>query len=404
MRIDACYEKCVLRDRRGMFDVVSPIGLRFPRCRRDRLDCSAGNPVYNGSPMAVQGERSVFSGDRKRDCGPNAQAGEAARRPKRREAGSGNRRKMAMHPHRMRRRFTHPTRGRCSMRCCIYLPGMLLAAWLWAGASGPLEADDEAATVAAVRASAEQLTKNFNAGKSQELAALFHPQGEYIDEQGVVTQGRAALAELFGRFFEKFPQAVLAVEIESVRPIGSSLAIEEGLRQIESSSGGGKAQFRYSAVRVLEGGKWLIASLRETADDPAPTPHDRLEPLSWLVGDWINEGDDTVVKLHYAWSEDGNFLLGDFQIAPAGKPASKSSQRIGWDPLTGKVHSWLFDADSGYSEGQWTAVDDGWLVKSSSVNPDGEASTATLTWTKTDKDHFTIKGTDRIVGDARARL
>ena len=70
---------------------------------------------------------------------------------------------------------------------------------------------------------------------------------------------------------------------------------------------------------------------------------------------------------------------------------------------TGSATSWLtlFDGDGGFSEGQWTAVDDGWVIKSSSTNPDASTGSATITIAPTDKDHFTMKGTDRIVGSSR---
>ncbi|MCI0362075.1 MAG: SgcJ/EcaC family oxidoreductase [Planctomycetaceae bacterium] len=256
---------------------------------------------------------------------------------------------------------------------------------------------------AEIRASSAQLVKAFEAGKAADIAALFSPQGELVDEEGNVYQGQKELTELFTKFFERFPGAKLALEIESIRSIGPNLAIEEGTRFIASKSkeGEGKAQLRYTAVRTKADGKWLIASVREFADDPLPTPHERLQALSWIVGDWVNEGTDGTAKLSYRWSEDQNFLLGDIAITIAGKPGFKSTQRIGWDPLAGKVRSWLFDADGGFAEGQWTEVDDGWVIKSSTVNPDSSTGSATITVTAKDKDHFTMKGTERIVGEFR---
>src|SRR5262249_13569981 len=101
----------------------------------------------------------------------------------------------------------------------------------------------------------------------------------------------------------------------------------------------------------------------------------------------------------YRWSDDQNFLLGEFQMnAPEGSPR-KSTQRIGWDPSMRKIRSWLFDADGGFAEGFWTVVEDGIVIKSSSVNPDGTTATATMNITTLDKDRFKIEGTDRVVGD-----
>ena len=79
----------------------------------------------------------------------------------------------------------------------------------------------------------------------------------------------------------------------------------------------------------------------------------------------------------------------------------KSQQRIGWDPLAGKVRSWMFDSDGGYAEGSWTLVDNAWVIKSTAVMPDGETGSATVTMTPKDKDRFVMKGTERIVGEER---
>jgi len=256
---------------------------------------------------------------------------------------------------------------------------------------------------AEIRAAAAQMVKSFEAAKPAELAALFSPQGELIDEEGTVYQGPKEITELFTKFFERFPGAKLALEIESIRSIGPNLAIEEGTRYIaaKAKEGEGKAQLRYTAVRTKVNGKWLFASIREFAADPLPTPHERLQSLAWMVGEWVNEGTAGTAKLTWRWSEDKNFLLGDIQLTVAGKPAMASSQRIGWDPLAGKVRSWLFDADGGFAEGQWTQVDDGWVIKSATTNPDGSTGSATITVTAKDKDHFTMKGTERIVGEFR---
>ena len=102
---------------------------------------------------------------------------------------------------------------------------------------------------------------------------------------------------------------------------------------------------------IKQQGEWKIASAREVEDDDSLSPHERLKPLAWLVGDWVDEGSDAVVQISCNWSEDKNYLLVDFDAKIQGKPAMKSSQRIGWDPLTQKVKSWVFDSDGGYGEG-----------------------------------------------------
>ena len=82
----------------------------------------------------------------------------------------------------------------------------------------------------------------------------------------------------------------------------------------------------------------------------------------------------------------------------------KSTQRIGWDPLAGKVRSWMFDSDGGYADGLWTLVEDAWVIKSSAVMPDGQTGSATVTMLPKGTDRFVMKGTERIVGNARRRF
>lgn len=259
-----------------------------------------------------------------------------------------------------------------------------------------VHAQDDAAR-AAVRKSAEQAAQLFNAGKSSAVAGMFLSAGELIDEAGTVYRGQQEIKDLLDAFFKQFPGAKLTLNIESIRLVGP-VAIDEGTRTMTTADGVEKSRFRYIAVWAKTDQGWKLASFRDFTDDPIPTPHEYLEPLTWLIGDWINEGADGKVAISYRWSDDGNFLLAEFQISSADGSLRKSSQRIGWDPSVGTIRSWLFSTDGGFAEGTWAIVDDGIVIKSSSVNPDGTVATATMNVTTADKDHFTIEGTDRVVG------
>jgi uncharacterized protein (TIGR02246 family) len=273
----------------------------------------------------------------------------------------------------------------------------LLAMFGSAGFAWGQEADE--AVVAAIRKAAEHAVAVFNTGKADELAALFLPQGELIDEQGVIHRGRQEIGQLATAFFAKFPGTKLSQKIESIRIVGP-VAIEEGTRTMTAAEGSTKSQFRYIAVWAKSDAGWKLASSREFVDDPVPTPHEYLQPVAWLVGDWINEGADGRVAITFRWSEDKNYLLGEFEMKSADGTPRKSTQRIGWDAAAGKIRSWLFDSDGGFAEAYWTVLEDGIVIKSSSVNPDGTTANATLDITQKDKDHFLFEGSDRIVGDS----
>jgi uncharacterized protein (TIGR02246 family) len=279
----------------------------------------------------------------------------------------------------------------------------LASAFACAMVFGQLSSFAQDSTAAAeIKAAEAAFAKAFEAGKVEEVMAHFSPTAEFIDEEGNLYRGTKELTEMFAGFFKQFPGSKLSLEVESVREIGANLAMEEGTRYIETKDAAARATLRYSAVRTKVGGKWLFASVREFTADPLPTPHDQLSGLSWLVGEWINEGTDGVVKLSFKWSEDKNYILGEYNVTIAGKTSMNSQQRIGWDPINGRVRSWLFDSDGGFSEGYWTEVEDGWVIKSESTNPDATSGSATITLLPANKGQFVMKGSDRIVAGARA--
>ena len=254
--------------------------------------------------------------------------------------------------------------------------------------------------IAKIAQEMEATVKAFNSADAEALAGHFMEGGELIDENGNAYVGKAEIAGLFKAFFTKFPKALMELEVTDVRSLGDSLAIEEGVRRITAEDGAAAAQLRYIAVRDKIGDHWPIASYREFADDPLPTPQEMLLSLSWLVGDWVDESPEGRTAISYRWSEDGNFLLGDSTLSVGGLPESQSTQRIGWDAVEGTIRSWTFDSDGGFSEGEWTPTEAGWVVKSEAAMPDGTTGSATVTLAPTDEDHITVRSSDRIVAGA----
>ena len=262
-------------------------------------------------------------------------------------------------------------------------------------ATVPAAVDD--GLVTAIRRQAAATVKAFEGGDAAALAGMFLTDGELIDEDGNVFSGREQIADLFTRFFARFPNSTLDMEVTSARRLGDDVAVEEGVRRITAADGASAAQMRYVAVRDKQGDAWPIASYREFADDPAPTPREMLATLDWLVGDWVDESPEGRTAISYRWSEDGNFLLGDYEVSLGGRATSKSVQRIGWNPVDGELRSWTFDSDGGYTEGKWAPTDDGWLIRSEAVLPDGGTGSATVTVRQQDADHLVVESTDRVV-------
>ena len=264
-------------------------------------------------------------------------------------------------------------------------------------AAGPAPAAASPELEKLILAEMEATEKAFNAADAAGLAKLFIEKGELVDENGTVYTGREEITGLFKAFFEKFPKAQLGMEVMALRSVGDSLAIEEGVREIVAQEGAVAARVRYVAVRDKVGDHWPIVSYSEYADDPPATPQEMLAPLGFLVGDWVDESPDGTTEIAYRWSEDGNFLLGEYVLAIGGEDASKSVQRIGWDPVEGTIRSWTFDADGGFSNGEWTPTEDGWVVRTEATMPDGTTAAANVSIVVKDQDHFVVRSTDRVV-------
>jgi uncharacterized protein (TIGR02246 family) len=257
---------------------------------------------------------------------------------------------------------------------------------------------DDASVEAAIRKQADATVAAFDRADAAGLADLFLAEGEMINEAGTVYRGRDELKSLFADFFGRFPGAKLTLQIESIRAIGPMIAVEDGARSITTTDGQSRANLRYTTVWSKVNDQWKMASVREVADESPATPHQMLESLAWLIGDWVNEGDDAAVKISYRWSEDGNYLLADYEILASGRRTSQSTQRIGWDPAHQRIRSWLFDTDGGFAEGTWTPIPDGWVIHSSAVLPSGESASALVSILPQSDSQFTLKGTNRLIG------
>ncbi|MFM8173422.1 MAG: DUF4440 domain-containing protein [Pirellulaceae bacterium] len=246
-------------------------------------------------------------------------------------------------------------------------------------------------------AATEKLVAAFNEGSAEKVVGMFTPKGELIDENGVVHTGdelKAVLTE----FFKAYPQAKTGVEIDSVRELGE-VTISEGTRVVATKDETSVAVMRYQAIWDKTEKGFQLASLRDYAEPQPLAPREALESLSWLVGDWVNEGDDGKVEFSYKWSEDGNFLLGDILIKQDGQVTRKTSQRIGWDANEGQLRSWNFESDGGFGQSLWTPTDEGWVLHSAATGPDGTEARATITMIPTENGRYVVKGSDRMVGD-----
>ncbi len=219
-----------------------------------------------------------------------------------------------------------------------------------------------------------------------------------MDEDGETSEGREAIAQVFAEVFAETPKTQIAVTIDSIRFIGADLAVEMGTTKTTPEPGEAPEHGRYTVLHVKRDGKWQMALARDT-DGGQPTIQERLQPLEWLIGEWIDEGEDSVVLTSCRWSPDKNFILQDIKLRVAGRDAMEVTQRIGWDPVSKRVRSWVFDSEGGFGEGVWARTSDGWLIRTTGVRSDGTQASATNLIVPVGNDSYVWRSTDRVVGD-----
>jgi uncharacterized protein (TIGR02246 family) len=246
-------------------------------------------------------------------------------------------------------------------------------------------ADDEAA----IRKGAADFVKAVEKGDAKAVAAFWTEDGEYIDDDGTTIQGRANIEATYAKGFADKKRVKVEMTIESIRFPSKDTAVEEGHAKSYKGDSEHPTASRYSVLHVREGGRWLMAVLREWPDEGVS-----LRDLDWLIGTWEAKTDDTEVRTTYEWDTRKNSIRCNITIKGKSRNVS-GTQVLLKDPRTGQLRSWLFDDDGSFGESTWTRDGKRWVISASGVQADGGELTATNILTPVDKDSFTWRSTER---------
>jgi uncharacterized protein (TIGR02246 family) len=249
--------------------------------------------------------------------------------------------------------------------------------------------------VQAIKQLLASFVKAYNERDSKALGALFTQDAEIEDDDGEVTRGRDAIVGRFTGIFKESRGDRLAVATNSLRFLGTDIAIEEGAASLSNGTDTPRTN-TYSVIYARQGGRWLHARIRD--EPPEDDPHERLEELEWMLGEWINESDDAVVLTSCKWSDDGNFLLREFKVEVEGRITLSGTQRIGWDAQRNQFRTWVFDDRGGFAEGLMSRDGDRWVIKVTGVRSNGQSVSVTNAITILGKDRLLWETFDRTVG------
>lgn len=288
------------------------------------------------------------------------------------------------------------------MRRCIALAALLLAGLLpfvCPEAVGQDEsADNQTADQAAIEKAAVRFVEAYNEHDAKALAALFADDAEMVERDGGRFAGHDEIEYAFANAFAQSPHAKISLTVDSVRFVTPDVAVEEGASVWFPDGETATMESTYRVAHVKRDGKWLMAGVR-TIDDRILTPYEYLRDLEWMVGDWVDEGDDAVVVTNVRWDANRAFLLREFSVKVGGQAMLKGTQRIGWDSRKDQFRSWTFDSEGGYVEGIWTRVGDGYVIRSSGFLRDGIAVSGTSRVDRQGNDRFSWAMFNRLRGD-----
>lgn len=271
----------------------------------------------------------------------------------------------------------------------------LLPLCLRASAQAPERSADETA----IRGNVQAYVEAFNRKDSKAVAALWAPEGVYASRTtGRESVGAAAIEQELAAEFAADKATRLEVTVNAIDWLSPNVAIERGTARLVAPEAD-PAELDYSAVHVKHDGKWLLDRITEDEVAAAPSHHEQLKPLEWLIGDWSDEDaeDGLRVEMSCKWAKNQNFISRAFSVSLGGEIELSGLQIIGWDAAQGKIRSWAFDSDGGFAEGTWSNKENRWIVDSAATLPDGRRASSVNVMTVVDDNSVLWKITGREV-------
>lgn len=264
-----------------------------------------------------------------------------------------------------------------AITACFFIvaPGQPLFAQPGQSSAAPAAGVEQDPDLAAIRQAGGKFAEAFNRGDAKAVAALWTPDGEYIDESGQRYAGRAEIEKAYAEFFAANPKATLQMQIDSLRKLSADTAIEDGQAAVEAPAGSAPTSSNYSVVHVKTGGQWLMGSARDARTD-GDSAYERIADLGWLIGSWAAEERGVRTESVCRWLGDKSFVQRTYTTKGLHGDEATGVQIIGWNAQENHVQSWNFSPDGAVAVGVWSPTKDGWQATMNGATVDGTPTAA----------------------------
>lgn len=274
---------------------------------------------------------------------------------------------------------------------------LALVASLFAGVS--VWAADPSPDEVKIRQAVDSYVTAFNQANAKVLAALWSPEAVYTNpDSGEQVVGREAIEKQFAGIFAAAKGAKLEAKTESIKFVSPNVAIEQGTAKVLSPQGTAE-ESAYSAVYVKRDGQWLLDRVSEEQPPVVQSNYEHLKELEWMVGNWLDQDEQSTIETNCHWAKNQNFLIRSFTISVRDRVNLSGMQIIGWDPAHRRIRSWVFDSNGGFGEGQWSKKGKSWHVQTTGTAADGRKVSSVNILTYVSNDQFTWQIVNGQIGD-----
>ena len=153
----------------------------------------------------------------------------------------------------------------------------------------------------------------YNSKDAATIAALFGPIARIEEADGTLVEGQAEIQAAFAAVFAAEPKAAISVTMDSIRMVTPDVAVEEGSTEYFPDGETLTSRSHYMVVHLKNEGVWRMASVRSMSREVLSS-YEHLRALEWMVGEWVDESPDGVVKTSVRWDDDRSYLLQEFEV------------------------------------------------------------------------------------------
>jgi uncharacterized protein (TIGR02246 family) len=249
----------------------------------------------------------------------------------------------------------------------------------------------------AIRKAIESYMDAYNRGDAAAAASHWSRDGKYLSPTGDAAQGPDQIRAGLEKFFAENKGIQVNAAVFDIQPQSADRALVDGFA-VFRRPGEPNEEVLFSATSVREDGTWKLFQVEEAESSVPLASIAKLGELEWLIGDWVDQDDSSIVETTFRWTKDYAFISGTFRVTVEDRVDIAGTQVIGWDPVAKKVRSWIFDSKAGFGEGEWSRSGDRWTVKVRSTLGTGQKASSINIYTYLDPNSFTWQSVGREVG------